>query len=111
MYSKTVMIGKVCNPMTPKTLENGTLVGNFRLETEDGHKQYHTINCYDKTAHKAKDFQEGQLVFIEGKVNTRSYMDKNNEKKYVTTINASRLSPVGASDQTSEQEDDDEAPF
>lgn len=89
------MIGKVCSEVSTKTIDNGKLVGNFRLETHDGHKQYHTINCYDKTAHEAKDFVGGQMVFVEGKVNTRSYMDKNNQKKYVTTINASRVAHLG----------------
>ena len=106
------MIGKICSDIKTKTIDNGTLVGNFRLETKDGHNQYHTINCYDKTAHSAKDFNENDMVFVEGKVNTRSYMDKNNEKKYVTTINASRVASLGAGYSAPvKEEDEDDAPF
>lgn len=117
MYNKAVLIGKVCSEVSTKTIDNGLLVGNFRLETHDKHAQYHTINCYDKTAELSKSLREGDMVFVEGRVTTRSYTDKTGQKKYVTSINAARVASVGdmangnKQDQDNSSYADEEVPF
>lgn len=109
MYNKAVLIGRICSPIQTKTIDSGKLVGNFRMETNDNVKQFHAVNCYEKTADYASRLKEGDIAFIEGRVVTRSYRDKNGEKKYITSINAARLHKVEESEggDESQQESDD----
>ena len=91
MYNKVFMVGEVCSPVHTKQIEStGKTVGNFRIKTSDKNTQYHTVNVYDTTAEMVKDYSEGTLVFLEGKMCTRSYLDRNGDKKWVTTVNAHR---------------------
>ena len=108
MYNKAVLIGRVCTNVTCKTLDNGKNVANFRMETNDMAKQYHAVNCYDRTSETAAELKENDIVFVEGRVVTRSYKDRSGDKKYITSINAARLGKVGTNtDSGSSDEDDD----
>ena len=107
MYNKAFMVGQICSPVNTKTIDSGKLVGSFRLLTEDPGKQYHSINCYEKTAELASSLAEGTMVFVEGRVVTRSYQDNAGVKKYITTINAARLGGITAPSEAGEGDQDD----
>lgn len=107
MYNKAVLIGEICSKIQTKTIDSGKRVGSFRMVTEDPGKQYHSINCYDKTAEFADTLSEGDRIFVEGRVVTRSYQDANGTKKYITTVNAARAARVSNNVPTTEVDADD----
>ena len=94
MYNKCFMVGKVTSEIESKTIGQGTRVSTFRIKTHDPYDQYHTINCYDKTADSTQKLKRDDVVFIEGRVVTRKYTDKSGVVKYITTINAARVSHI-----------------
>lgn len=66
------------------TLRNGTQVPE---KTE-----WHNIVCFGSLAEVASRYlHKGSKVFIEGKMRTRSYEDKQGIKRYLTEINAETL--------------------
>ena len=91
------LIGNEGNAPEVKTFENGKKVANLSLAinevytNSDGEKikdiQWHRVVAFGKTAEIIEKFvTKGKEIAIEGKLSTRSYDDKNSEKRYVTEV-------------------------
>jgi single-strand DNA-binding protein len=88
-----------------RTLEGGVSVTSFPLATsenfnKDGKKveqtEWHNIVMWRGLADVAAKFlQKGKLVYIEGKLRTRSFEDKEGIKKYTTEIVAENFTLLG----------------
>jgi len=86
-------------------LEGGVAVASFPLATsetfnKDGRKveqtEWHNIVMWRGLADVAAKFlQKGKLVYIEGKIRTRSFEDKEGIKKYTTEIVAENFTMLG----------------
>lgn len=95
MINKVTLIGRIGKDIELKYLPNGTAVTQLSLATEekwmkDGQKQarteWHRVNVYGKTAEHCNQFlKKGSLIFIEGKIQTRSW-EKDGAKHYSTEI-------------------------
>jgi single-strand DNA-binding protein len=90
--------------MDPKTyeFENGNQKAQFSLATNEYYKnakgerveetQWHNIVTYGKTAKIATDFlSKGKEIALEGKLTSRSYEDKEGNKKYITEVVANQI--------------------
>lgn len=78
------------------TLRNGTQVPE---KTE-----WHNIVCFGSLAEVASRYlHKGSKVFIDGKMRTRSYEDKQGIKRYLTEINAETLEMLDPKPQTTAQ--------
>lgn len=99
MYlNKAIIIGNLTRDPEVKSLPNGTAVVNFAVATNrvwkdrDGKKQeateYHNVVVFGPQAESSGRYlKKGQSVLVEGRLQTRSWDDKNNgEKKYRTEI-------------------------
>lgn len=99
MYlNKAIIIGNLTRDPEVKSLPNGTAVVNFAVATNrvwkdrDGKKQeateYHNVVVFGPQAENSGRYlKKGQSVLVEGRLQTRSWDDKNNgEKKYRTEI-------------------------
>lgn len=100
--NKVTLIGNLGSDPTVQNLENNISVAKFSLATteafkdKNGQTQYntdwHTIVLWRSLAELAhKYLQKGSLVYVEGKLKTRSYDDKEGIKRYVTEIVAEQL--------------------
>jgi len=79
-------------------LPNGAAVANFSLATSDRKKdntgeyfdqtEWHNLVAWDRTAEIIRDYvKKGSKIYIEGKLQTRSWEDKaTGEKKYRTEV-------------------------
>jgi len=103
--NKAIILGHVSDDVESKYLPSGTAVTNVRVATsekweKDGEKkertEWHRIKCFGKTAEVASRLVKGQGVFIEGKIQTRSWDGKDGQKKYTTEINAFQIVPLSA---------------
>ena len=70
--------------------------------TKDGQKQeqteWHRVIVWNRQAENcAKYLSKGRSVFVEGKLQTRSWDDKNGQKRYTTEITASNVQFLPAS--------------
>lgn len=97
--NKAILIGNVGQEPTVKHLENNTAVATFSLATtERGYTlqngtqvpertEWHNIVVWRKQAEVVEKYvHKGDKLYIEGKIHTRSYDDKNGMKRYITEI-------------------------
>jgi len=95
--NKVLLIGRLGGDPETKFVQTGMQVANFNLATtaswkdENGNIQsrtdWHKIVAWGKLAEICKDYlKKGSKVYIEGALQTRSYEDKDGQKRYITEI-------------------------
>ena len=95
--NKVTLIGNLGKDPETVQLEGKIKVSKFSLATSESFKdekgqkhtstEWHSIVLWRGLAELAeKYFRKGSLIYIEGKLKTRHFEDKNGEKKYVTEI-------------------------
>ncbi|MDA3879604.1 MAG: single-stranded DNA-binding protein [Prolixibacteraceae bacterium] len=110
--NKVILVGNVGKDPEVRYLDNGVAVANFPLATSEtytaksGEKvtntEWHNIVAWRGLAEVAEKYiKKGKQLYIEGKIKTRSYEDKEGVKKYMTEIYADSMQMLGR------KEDDD----
>lgn len=93
--NKTMLIGRLTSaPEISKTTNDKsyvrvTLEVNRRFKDEKGEREadFISIIIWGKSAETLVSYaKKGSLISIEGEIRTRNYMDKQNQKHYVTEI-------------------------
>lgn len=112
MVNKVILIGNLGKDPEVKSLESGTSLASFSMATsesytKDGERQttteWHNIVAWGKLADiVGKYLQKGSTVYIEGKIKTRSWDDKDGNKKYATDIIAEKLTMLGKKQDSSQ---------
>ena len=101
--NKVIIIGNLGTDPQSRQLNDGKTVTNLSVATsetwndKDGQKQtrteWHRVSIFGKGAEIAANlFKSGSKVYIEGKLQTRSWKDQNGEKQYSTEIIISEYS-------------------
>lgn len=103
--NKVILVGHLGKDPELRYLEGGVSVTSFPLATsetfnKDGRKieqtEWHNIVMWRGLADiAAKHLQKGKLVYIEGKLRTRSFEDKEGIKKYTTEVVAENFTLLG----------------
>src|SRR3954462_14767320 len=103
--NKVILVGHLGKDPEVRHLEGGVAVASFPLATsetfnKDGRKveqtEWHNIVMWRGLADMAVKFlQKGKLVYIEGKLRTRSFEDKDGIKKYTTEVVAENFTMLG----------------
>ena len=103
--NKVILVGHLGKDPEARHLEGGVSVVSFPLATsetfnKDGRKveqtEWHNIVMWRGLADvAAKYLQKGKLVYIEGKLRTRSFEDKEGVKKYTTEVVAENFTLLG----------------
>ena len=121
MVNKAILIGRLGKDPEIKYLPDGTMVTNFNLATDEQWKdkngekvqktEWHKIVTYRKLAEICGNYLvKGSLVFIEGKIQTRSWDDKDGVKHYMTEIVANEMKMLDSKGQGQGKSDDVSAP-
>jgi single-strand DNA-binding protein len=95
--NKVQLTGNLGNDPELKTFENGKKVVHFSMATNEDYTnkagertrsvQWHNITAWDKLADKlGTQLAKGTSVSVEGKLNTRSYVDKDGANRYITEV-------------------------
>lgn len=104
--NKVIILGRLGQDPEMKYTPNGSAVCNFSLATTEswtdksGQKQdrteWHRIVVWGKLAELCNQYlAKGRQAFIEGKLQTRSWDDKDGNKRYTTEILASTVQFIG----------------
>src|ERR1700712_341544 len=103
--NKVILVGHLGKDPEVRQLEGGVSVASFPLATsetfnKDGKKveqtEWHNIVLWRSLADVAAKFlQKGKLVYIEGKLRTRSFEDKEGIKRYTTEVVAENFTMLG----------------
>ncbi len=102
--NKVFLLGNVGKDPEIRSTPGGTMVASFGLATTERQKdasgnwtdktEWHNVIAFSKLAEIVRDYvKKGSKLFIEGRLNTRNWEDKDTKKKvYRTEIIASDLS-------------------
>lgn len=105
--NKVFLLGHVGKDPEIRSTQGGVTIANFSLATSDrrknakdeweDHTEWHSVIAFQRTAEIVRDYvKKGSQLFIEGKIQTRSWEDKStSEKKYRTEIVINELSLLG----------------
>lgn len=103
--NKVILVGHLGKDPEVRHLDGGVTVASFPLATsetynKDGRKieqtEWHNIVMWRGLADIASKYlQKGKLVYIEGKLRTRSFEDKEGHKKYTTEVVAENFTMLG----------------
>ena len=105
--NKVILIGNLGADPEVKYLSNGTTVANFRIATSEnrlnkaGEKttttEWHRIVAFGRLAEICKEYlNKGKQVYIEGRIRTRSWEDKDGNRRFTTEIVANQMQMLGA---------------
>jgi len=106
--NKVILIGNLGADPEVKYLSNGTTVANFRIATSEnrvnrtsGEKttitEWHRIVAFGRLAEICGEYlNKGKQVYIEGRIRTRSWEDKDGNKRFTTEIVANQMQMLGA---------------
>ncbi|HBG56832.1 single-stranded DNA-binding protein [Proteiniphilum sp. UBA1028] len=102
--NKVILVGNVGKDPEMKYFDNDVAKANFSLATsERGYTtsggtqvpertEWHNIVCWRGLAQIAEKFvRKGTLLYVEGKIRSRSYDDQNGVKRYITEVVADNI--------------------
>lgn len=106
MYQRTEIIGRLGHPPSTRSMPDGSPVCSFSVATDekwtgkDGQKHEETewfnVVCFGKLAEICEQYlDKGKLIFLAGKMKTRSWDDKDGKKQYKTELIASEMKMLG----------------
>jgi len=115
MVNKAILVGRLGKDPEVKYMPDGTMVTNFTLATDEQWKdkngekvqktEWHRIVTYRKLAEICGNYLvKGKLVFIEGRIQTRSWEDKEGVKRNTTEIIANDMKMLDSKGQNKADE-------
>ena len=107
--NKVILIGNLGKDPEIRHLENGATVANFSIATSENYKdrktgekvsqtEWHNIVAWRGLAEIAEKFiKKGDKIYIEGKLKTRTWQDKEGNNRYSTEVITDNLTMLGSS--------------
>jgi single-strand DNA-binding protein len=106
MINKVILLGHAGKDAELRHLDNDRSVARFTLATSESYKnksgekvtntEWHNVVCWRSLAEIAgKYIKKGSMLYVEGKIRTRSWDDKDGNKRYTTEIEADNIQLVG----------------
>lgn len=104
--NKAILVGNLGKDPEVKYLDNGVAVANFSLATTESYKnkqgervnqtEWHNIVLWRGLAEVAEKYlKKGSNVYIEGRIKTRKWEDKEGVTKYTTEILGDSMTMLG----------------
>ena len=111
--NKVILIGRLGKDPEVKYTPSGAAVAKFSLATDETFKdrtgeqqkrtEWHNIVAWNKLADICKQFlSKGRQVYIEGRIQSREYTDREGAKRRITEIIASQMVMLGSRPQGAE---------
>ena len=106
--NKVILVGNLGKDPETKYMPSGDCVCNFSIATTDSWKdknsnekvektEWHNIVMYRRLAEIAGEYlRKGSQVYIEGKLKTGKYQDKQGVERYITEIEAREMQMLGS---------------
>lgn len=104
MFNRAILMGRICNDLELKTTPSGVNVLSFRLAVdrsyqakgEERKSDFFNIVAWRQTADFiARYFAKGRMILVEGELQTRQYVDKNNSTQNVVELVVNNASFTG----------------
>jgi single-strand DNA-binding protein len=105
--NKVILVGRLGNDPECRTTPGGTPLAQFSVATDEvwkderGEKQqrteWHNVIAWGKLADICGDYlKKGRLVYVEGRLRTRTWQDKEGQQHSTTEIRADQMVMLGS---------------
>jgi len=105
--NKAILIGNLGRDAEIRNTAGGAVIANLRLATTDrrkapdgtwqDHTEWHAVVVFGKTAEIMERWgKKGKSLYVEGRIQTREYTDKDGNKRWSTEIVANEIRLLGA---------------
>ena len=127
--NKVVLVGHLGADPESRFTPSGVAVTTFNMATNESWKnkegeyedrtEWHRIVLFGKAAETASEYmKKGQLTYVEGRIRTRSWEDKEGMTRYTTEVLGDRFTMLGRKGENqsvapveASGDDDDDLPF
>jgi single-strand DNA-binding protein len=107
--NKVTLIGNLGKDAEIRNTGGGTTIANLRLATTDrrkaadgtweDHTEWHSVVAFGKTAEIMEKWgKKGKMLYVEGRLQTREYTDKDGNKRWSTEVVANEIRMLGPKD-------------
>lgn len=107
MINKVILLGRLGKDPQVKQLDNGRVVCNVTLATndyytdKDGNRkestEWHNLEIWDNQARTAEKYlKKGSVIYVEGKIRTDKYTDPEGQEKQVKKIRVLNMQMMGS---------------
>jgi single-strand DNA-binding protein len=120
MINKAILLGNLGKDPEMRYSTSGLAICNFSIATsetytKDGQKtkktEWHKILAFGKLAEICGEYlTKGKQVYIEGKIQTREWEDKDGNKRYTTEIVANEMKMLGGGEERQSQQRQESKP-
>ncbi|MAG31427.1 MAG: single-stranded DNA-binding protein [Deltaproteobacteria bacterium] len=104
--NKAILVGNLGRDPELRQTPNGQSVCNFTLATSENwtdksgerveRTEWHRIVAWGRTGEMCAQYlSKGRTVYVEGRIQTREWEDKDGNKRYTTEINANTVNFIG----------------
>ena len=104
--NKVILVGNLGRDPEVRYLPSGDPVANVTIATSSRYKnksgemveetEWHRVTFFGRLAEIASQYlKKGRPVYVEGRIKTRKYTDKDGQEKYATDIIASEMQLLG----------------
>ncbi|HTV77023.1 MAG TPA: single-stranded DNA-binding protein [Steroidobacteraceae bacterium] len=106
--NKVILIGHLGQDPEVRALPSGSSIANLRIATTESWKdkqsgefkeqtEWHTVVLFGRTAEVAAEYlKKGSQVFIEGRLRTRKWQDKEGKDRYSTEVVGNDMQMLGS---------------
>jgi len=106
--NKVIIVGNLGQDPETRALPSGKAVTNLRIATSESWKdkqtgeqreqtEWHSVVMFDRLAEIAAEYlRKGSQVYIEGRLRTRKWQDKEGKDRYTTEITANEMQMLGS---------------
>ena len=103
--NKTILIGRLGSDPEGRYTPSGRSYASFSIATDEywtdsdknkkEHTEWHNLVAWDKLSDFSNQYlKKGQLVYVEGKLRTRSWDGPDGKKRYKTEILCQQITPL-----------------
>ncbi len=107
--NKVILVGNLGADPETRTAQSGNMVANLRIATTERTKdregnwtdqtEWHRVVCFGRTAETvSKYLRKGRQVYIEGRIQTRKWQDKEGRDRWSTEVVARDVRFLGGRD-------------
>jgi len=106
--NKVIIVGNLGQDPETRYMPSGKAVTNLRVATSENWKdkqtgeqreqtEWHSVVMYDRLAEIAAEYlRKGSQVYLEGKLRTRKWQDKEGRDRYTTEVIANEMQMLGS---------------
>jgi len=105
--NKVILVGHLGRNPEGRYLPSGEMVANFSMATTESWKdksgekkeetEWHRVSFFGKTAEVICEYvKRGSQIYVEGRIQTRKWTDKDGVEKYSTEIRGDRMQMLGS---------------